>query len=55
MLRKRGKCIIIQPKWLTIENLSKILKKEKEIETISNIHFNYIEIGLILLKVFLKK
>jgi|SRR5690606_4956580 len=50
-LRKRGECVIQQPKWLTQEYLVDMLKKEKSQEQFQELPFRYIEMGLLLLNV----
>ena len=54
ILRKKGTCKIIQPKWLTVEYLKQILEEEKEEkrqQDFSILPFYFLEISLILLKV----
>lgn len=52
-LRKRDKCTIKQPNWLTVKELSKKLQQEKnkKEEGFEEFPFHYLEIGLQLLEV----
>lgn len=49
-LRKRGECSIKQPKWLTQESLTELLKKEKAGEPFQEFPSRYIEMGLLLIE-----
>lgn len=51
-LRKKGKCKIQQPKWLDIEYLKEKIEEEKKNEIeFSRLSFDFIQNGLILLKI----
>eukprot|EP00741_Cyanophora_paradoxa_P004810 tig00000829_g4667.t1 len=49
-LKKRSKCKLIPPPWLTRDALSRMLESEKQVEgMLCNIDFNYLEIGILIL------
>jgi GINS complex subunit 2 len=48
-LRKRGKCVIKIPHWLTVANLEQFSKLEREEPNLSNLPFHYVEIAHLLL------
>lgn len=44
-LKKRGKCSVLMPKWMKVENLVKILKEERLEKKLKVLPFHYIEIA----------
>jgi GINS complex subunit 2 len=48
-LRKKGKCSIITPNWMTILFLEQAVSNEKIMKTLSDLPFHYIEISKLIL------
>jgi GINS complex subunit 2 len=48
-LRKRGKCMVITPDWMTIQSLEQRLAYERSENTLSDLPYHYMEIAQLLL------
>lgn len=50
-LRRRDRCVIVPPLWLSVESLQRIIEEEKDSNTpqLTNIMFHYAEIANLLL------
>ncbi|KAG0201950.1 DNA replication protein psf2 [Mortierella sp. GBA30] len=49
-LKKKQKCNIVAPKWMTVESLQKSLKDEQEQDRFSALPYHYMEIAQLLLE-----
>ncbi|ORZ08548.1 putative DNA replication complex GINS protein PSF2, partial [Lobosporangium transversale] len=49
-LKKKQKCNIMVPKWMTVESLQRTLKEEQEEELFSTLPYHYMEIAQLLLE-----
>ncbi|KAG0225338.1 DNA replication protein psf2 [Actinomortierella wolfii] len=49
-LKKKQKCNIVSPQWMTVESLQKFLKDEQENARFSRVPYHYMEIARILLE-----
>lgn len=48
-LKKRGKCSILPPKWLSVERLTQVLEAERDSpKEFQQLHFHYVEISRLL-------
>lgn len=47
-LKRRGKCTIRPPQWMSVENLTKVLEEEREQRTFQALSFHYVEISQLL-------
>ncbi|KAM7265093.1 hypothetical protein ACFE04_002776 [Oxalis oulophora] len=47
-LKKRGKCSIRPPQWMSIDNLTRILEAERDSQKFQELPFHYIEISRLL-------
>lgn len=47
-LKKRGKCTIKPPEWMSVENLTEVLEAERDFETFQPLPFHYVEISRLL-------
>ncbi|CAI0411972.1 unnamed protein product [Linum tenue] len=48
-LKKRGKCTIRPPQWMSIDNLTQVLEGERESHAFQSLPFHYVEISRLLL------
>ncbi|EPS61604.1 hypothetical protein M569_13191, partial [Genlisea aurea] len=44
-LRKRGKCTIRAPEWMSVDNLTRVLESERDSEKFQPLPFHYVEIS----------
>ncbi|CAN1798303.1 DNA replication complex GINS protein PSF2 [Linum perenne] len=47
-LKKRGKCTIRPPQWMSVENLTRVLEVERESHAFQPLPFHYVEISTLL-------
>lgn len=50
-MKKKGRCSIVPPQWLSVDALEQVLKDEKENPAFSQVPFHYLEIAFMLLDV----
>ena len=51
-MKQKGRCSIVPPSWLSVENLEQILSSEQQNAAFSEVPFHYLEIAFMLLDAY---